>query len=57
MSDESKTERERLCNYTDEDRRRDMARLLDAPLPPHSEEDSEHNGIVLMQREFRSAMT
>lgn len=54
MSDESKIERERLGNYTDEDRRRDIARLLDAHTLPRSDEpgDFEQNGMVLMQREF-----
>ncbi len=43
-----------LENYTDEDRRRDIAKLMDAPMPPRSEEpeDFEQNGMVLMQRAF-----
>jgi hypothetical protein len=54
MSDQSKIERKLLENYTDEDRRRDIARLLDAPTPPRSDEpeDFEQNGMLLMQREF-----
>jgi hypothetical protein len=47
-------ERERLANYTDEDRRRDIAKLMETPLPPRSDEpeDFEQNGMVLMQRAF-----
>lgn len=54
MSDKSKIERERLGNYTDEDRRRDIARLLDVTTLPRADEpeDFEQNGMVLMQKEF-----
>jgi hypothetical protein len=43
-------EREQLANYSDEDRRRDIAKLRNAPLPPRSgePEDVEQNGMVLM---------